>query len=56
MGKYAYFGEEDVQSYLALRSVRNHAAKRLLHLIRYDVLRRVKKHRDDEQRYEQEQG
>jgi hypothetical protein len=56
VGKYAYFGEEDVQSYLALRSVRNHAAKRLLHLIRNDVLRRVKKHRDDEQRYEQEQG
>ena len=55
-GKYAYFGEADVQTYLAPRAVRNHAANRLLLLIRNDVLRKVEKHREDEKRYEQEQG
>ncbi len=51
-GKYAYFSEADVQTYLELRAVRNHAANRLLFLIRHDVLRKVEKHRDDEKRYE----
>jgi len=55
-GKYAYFGEADVQTYLALRAVRNHAANRLLLLIRNDVLRKVEKRRDDEKRYEQKRG
>ena len=51
-GKYAYFGAADVQTFLALRAVRNHAAKRLLALIRNDVLRKLEKRSDDEQRYE----
>jgi len=55
-GKYAYFGEADVQTYLTLRAVRNHAANRLLLLIRNDVLRKVEKQREDEKRYEQERG
>ena len=55
-GKYAYFGEAEVQTYLALRAVRNHAARRLLLHIRNDVLRKVEKRREDEKRYEQEQG
>jgi len=55
-GKYAYFGEADVQTYLALRAVRNHAANRLLLLIRNDILRKVEKRREDEKRYKQEQG
>jgi hypothetical protein len=55
-GKYAYFGEADVQTYLALRAVRNHAAKRLLLLIRNGVLHKVEKQREDAKRYEQEQG
>lgn len=55
-GNYAYFGEADVQAFLALRAVRNHAAKRLLLLIQNDILRKVQKRRDDKKRYEQEQG
>ena len=55
-GKYLYFGEADVQTYLALKSVRNRAAGRLLLLIRNDILRKVDKRRDDEKRYEQKQG
>ena len=51
-GNYAYFGAADVQTFLALRAVRNHAAKRLLALIRNDVLRKLQKRSDDEQRYE----
>jgi hypothetical protein len=52
-GKYAYFGQADVQTYLALKAVNNHAATRLLLLIRNDVLRKVEKQREDEKRYEQ---
>ena len=55
-GKYVYFSEADVQTYLVLRAVKNHAANRLLLLIRNDVLRKVEKQREDEKRYEQEQG
>lgn len=54
--KYVYFGEADVQTYLALRAVRNHAAKRLLLLIRNDVLHKIEKRRDDARRFEPEQG
>ena len=55
-GKHAYFGEADVQTYLALRAVRNHAANRLLILIRNNVLHKIEKHRDDAKRFELEQG
>ena len=55
-GKYAYFSEADVQTYLALRAVNNRAANRLLVLIRNNVLRRIEKRREDEQRFKQEQG
>jgi hypothetical protein len=55
-GKYAYFSEADVQTYLALRAVNNHAANRLLVLIRNNVLRRIEKQRDDEKRFKPEQG
>jgi len=55
-GKHAYFGEADVQTYLALRAVRNHAAKRLLLLIRNGVLHKIEKHREDAKRYEPEQS
>lgn len=55
-GKYAYFGEADVQAYLTLRAVRNHAANRLLLLIRQEVLRKLERHREDDKRYDQEQG
>ena len=51
-GKHAYFSEADVQTYLALRAVRNHAANRLLLLIRKDILRKVEKRREDETRHE----
>lgn len=55
-GKYAYFNEADVQTYLELRAVRNHAANRLLLLIRNEVLRKMEKHREDEKRYKREPG
>jgi hypothetical protein len=51
-GKHAYFSEADVQTYLALRAVTNHAANRLLLLIRKDILRKVEKRREDETRHE----
>ena len=54
-GKHTYFGEADVQAYLELRAVRNHAANRLLVLIRNDVLFKLKKRRDDEKRFNQGQ-
>lgn len=54
-GKHAYFGEADVQTYLELRAVRNHAANRLLVLIRNDVLHKLEKRRDDEKRFKQGQ-
>ncbi|TSA13722.1 MAG: hypothetical protein D4R74_09325 [Betaproteobacteria bacterium] len=54
-GKHAYFGEADVQTYLELRAVRNHAAKRLLVLIRTDVLFKLEKRRDDARRFDQGQ-
>jgi hypothetical protein len=55
-GKHVYFTEADVQSYLAPLAVTNPAASRLLLLIRNSVLRKVEKQREDERRYEQEQG
>ena len=55
-GEYAYFGEADVQAYLALRAVHNHAAKRLLLLIRNNVLHKIEKRRDDAKRFEPEKG
>jgi hypothetical protein len=55
-GKYAYFSEADVQTYLALRAVNNHAANRLLVLIRNNVLRKIEKQREDEKRLQPEQG
>jgi hypothetical protein len=54
-GRYLYFGEADVQTYLALRAVRNHAASRLLVLIRKDVLHKIEKHREDAERYKRDQ-
>jgi len=54
-GKYAYFSEADVQTHLTLRAVSNHAANRLLILIRNNVLRRIEKRRENEMRYKQEQ-
>ena len=51
-GEHAYFSVADVQTYLALRAVRNHAANRLLLVIRNDVLRRIEKKREDETRQE----
>lgn len=55
-GKYVYFSEVDVQTYLVPRAVKNHAANRLLLLIRNNVLRKIEKQREDEKRYKQEQG
>jgi len=55
-GKHVYFTEADVQTYLASLAVENHAANRLLLLIRNDVLRKLEKRREDEMRYGQEQG
>jgi hypothetical protein len=54
-GKHVYFTEADVQTYLLAIAVNNPAANRLLLLIRNNVLRRVEKQREDEQRYDQEQ-
>lgn len=55
-GKHVYFTEADVQTYLASIAVENHAANRLLLLIRNNVLRKLEKRREDERRYGQEQG
>jgi len=55
VGEHLYFSEADVQSYLAPLATNNRAAKRLLLLIRNNVLRKVEKQRDDEWRYKQEQ-
>jgi hypothetical protein len=55
-GKHVYFTEAGVQAYLAPMAVENPAAARLLLLIRKNVLRKVEKRREDERRYEQEQG
>jgi hypothetical protein len=54
VGAHLYFSEADVQTYLAPMATNNHAAKRLLLLIRNVVLRKVEKQRDDEKRYRQE--
>ena len=54
-GAHAYFSEADVQTYLARRAVKNHAANRLLLLIRNDVIRKLAKQCEDEQRYAQGQ-
>jgi hypothetical protein len=50
-GKYLYFTEADVQTYLVAIAVKSHAANRLLVLIRNNVLRRVEKQREDSKRY-----
>ena len=55
-GKYAYFSEAGVQTYLASRAVSNRAANRLLLLIRNHVLRRIEKQRDERKRFEAQQG
>jgi hypothetical protein len=55
-GKYVYFTEADVQTYLIPMAAENPAAKRLLLLIRNNVLRKVEKQRDDARRYDQEHG
>jgi hypothetical protein len=55
-GKYVYFTEAGVQTYLAPIAAKNRAANRLLLLIRNDVLRKVEKQRENERRYKQEQG
>ena len=55
-GKYVYFTEAGVQTYLASLAAKNRAANRLLLLIRNDVLRKVEKQRENERRYKQEQG
>lgn len=55
-GKHVYFTEADVQTYLVPMAVKNHAANRLLLLIRNNVLRKLEKQRDDEQRYDQDHG
>jgi hypothetical protein len=52
-GAHAYFSEADVQTYLVRRAVKSHAANRLLLLIRNDVIRKVAKQCEDEQRYAQ---
>ena len=51
-GKYVYFTETDVQTYLASVATNNRAASRLLSLIRHEVLRKVDKQREAESRYE----
>jgi hypothetical protein len=56
VGKYVYFTEADVQTYLVPIVAKNHAANRLLLLIRNNVLRKLEKQRDDDRRYDQEQG
>lgn len=56
LGKHVYFTEAGVQSYLAPMATRNHAASRLLLLIRNDVLRKVEKQREHERRSRQEQA
>jgi len=56
VGDHAYFTEAEVQTYLVAMAVKNHAASRLLVLIRNNVLRSVNKRREDEKRYGQEQG
>jgi hypothetical protein len=55
-GKHVYFTESDVQAYLASIAVKNHAANRLLLLIRNDVLRKVEKRREDLRRFGPERG
>jgi hypothetical protein len=55
-GKYVYFTAADVQTYLVPIAVDSPAAKRLLLLIRNNVLRKVEKRREDERRYGREEG
>lgn len=55
-GKHVYFTETDVQTYLASIATNNHAANRLLSLIRNEVLRKVEKQREAERRCQQEQS
>ena len=55
-GKHVYFTEADVQSCLVPIAEHNPAARRLLLLIRNNVLRKVEKRRDDARRYDQEHG
>jgi hypothetical protein len=49
-GKHVYFTEGNVQTYLTPIAVKNHAANRLLLLIRYSVLRKLEKLRDEGKR------
>jgi hypothetical protein len=46
-GKYVYFMEDGVQTYLAAIAVKNRAANRLLILIRTKILRKIEKHSAD---------
>ena len=50
-GKYVYFTETAVQTYLASIATNNRAAGRLLSLIRHEVLLKVEKQREAERRY-----
>lgn len=50
-GEHVCFSETNVQSYLLTLANKNHAAHRLLLSIRNQVIRQVKKQRDDKKRY-----
>jgi hypothetical protein len=50
-GDYAYFTDADVQTYLIPIAVNNYAAKRLLLIIRNNVLRKLEKQREEKKRY-----
>lgn len=45
------FSEESVQAYLSSLAMENHAARRLLTILRNDVFRKLEKQRDDKKRY-----